>query len=68
MERLPVENDISRRQICPYKFRVEMQREKDWKKRIFQLPITEVHGVHPQLEVLLLFLVKPMKTKKKKIH
>ena len=31
------------------------------KNEIFQLPITEVHGVHPQLEVQLLFLVKPKK-------
>lgn len=40
-----------------------MQRKKDWKK-IDQLPITEAHGVHLQLEVQLLFLIKPMKTKK----
>lgn len=38
-----------------------MQREKNWRRWIFQLPITEVHGVHPQLEVQLLFLIEPMK-------
>lgn len=37
------------------------EREKSWKSEIFRLPITEVHGVHPQLEVRLLFLVKPKK-------
>lgn len=35
---------------------------------ISQLPITEVHGVHPQLEVQLLSLVKPIKTKYKTLN